>query len=799
MMPIFFRSFFRSFRSQFFYSSLNVGSLAIGLSCIIFVYSYVKFETSFDGFHANKSEVFRVVFSENTGYDNGSVLTPMVLADAGREIYPDISFVRLNNAGGARVNFMHGETKFQESAFYFTDNSFFEVFSFPLTVGNPATCLREPFTMVITERARKKYFNDASPLNESIDVEWGTTKYPIKVTGVIRDIPVNSHLQFDFLISHATAEQIFSPKSFFSDWTANFCYTYLKITVEKDIEHIGKRFNEFFTANLRNTNQFPARLQSLTHIHLHSNLKSEISKNSNVTFIYIGTILGILLLVITIVNFNSFYISLLEKRLKGIAVRRLLGAGTTNILFSIISELTLTLLLALMIALLILRSGLFDTPGTGLNQLNALLMDKNEFWIGILFISFVFFLVLISPVRLILNTNTIEVLKSGKISIGGIAIRNVFVMAQVAVSVVLITSFLLINQQLTFMKTTEMGYQMESRLIVPQGRIIRNRSEAIKTELKTIAGVKEITLSSHIPTGNLSLMIDIYPEGKSQTEKFPIAAISVDYDFFKTYAIDLKKGRLFSREYASDSLEGVILNESAVIELSWKEPVGKRIRLEFNAGDGTFEKREGTVVGVVNDVYFESMHKKVKPLIYFCKPFWFYYVTIQTEPALAEVVSSKVKDRWSKLVPEAPFEFNYLDARYEKLYEQEENWSTVIKNFTVISVLLTFGGILGIISFLLFKRRREIIIRKIHGATSTQVLIQFNRYIFTLVGLGALMSVPFGVFLQRYFSASFYYKSTLNYILIAVGALLLFGLIAIITSVKVIGSYRSTPVNGLRD
>ena len=316
MISLFIKSLLRNFKAQLFYNCLNLISLAIGLACVIFVYSYVKFETSFDGFHANANKIFRVVFSEDNNYGNGSVLTPMVLADAARQSYPDVSFVRFNNAGGARVNFIYGENKFQESAFYFTDNSFFEVFTFPLKEGNQASCLKEPFTMVITERARKKYFNERSPLNESIEIEWGPNKYAVKITGLIEDVPLNSHLQFDFLISHATAEQIFSPKTFFTDWTANFCYTYLKIPEGKDITNIAKNFNELFTTNLKNPNQFSARLQMLSDIHLYSNLKSELSKNSNATFVYIGSMLGILLLLITVVNFNSFYISLFEKRMK---------------------------------------------------------------------------------------------------------------------------------------------------------------------------------------------------------------------------------------------------------------------------------------------------------------------------------------------------------------------------------------------------------------------------------------------------------------------------------------------------
>lgn len=796
MLNHYVRIFLRGFKRLIFFNLLTILSLSLGLACVLFIYSYIRFESSFDGFHQNAERVYRIVFAENRSYERGSTMTPMVLSDVIKEAYGNATFVRLNNAGGARVNFKRGENKFQESRFYFTDSTFFKVFSFNLIEGNAESCLKDPFTMVISQTAAQKYFGPQSALNEVIEIEWGPTTYPVRITGLMKDTPANSHVQFDFLISNTTAQRIFSPPSFFTDWTANFCYTYTKLPELLHPTELESKINQLLSANLKSKPELPALLQPIKHIHLQSDLKSELSKNSKQSILFFAALLGIIILLITVINFNSLYTSVYEQKAKGVAIQKVLGANAGSIFLQSVGELMFTSLLATALALIWLSSGLLLSGDSG-NHVNTLLSLSGEIFYGIVFLLIILFALVALPVRTVSQTNPLSLFKSGFMNVGGASIRSIFLAVQFIMSIALIGVYLIINQQLSYVENAETGYAIDNRIILPHGRTIRKNSESVKEELRKVRGVGEVTLSSNIPTGNLNLMLDSYPEGKA--EKFSVAAVSVDFDFFTTYNINVTRGRTFSPQHVADSTQSLVINEAMAKELGWAEPIGKKIRLEFNAGDGSFENREGTVIGVVADIHFESMHRQVKPLIYFCKPFWFYYVTLHLNEPVSPSSLNLVATSWNKLVPEAAFEYTLMEDRYQKMYAQEQNWSNILQKFLILSVLLTLSGVLGMISFLLFKSKREIIIRKIHGAQQADILVQFNKGILKIFGLSLVLSVPLIVLLNNSVTASLYYKSPVSIATLAVGVGGLLLLIMLLTSTRIYFGYHSSQVSRLAE
>lgn len=782
-------------------SGLNLAGLVVGIAGALAMALFIEGELTFDKFDQS-SNVYRVVFGSDD--NSGSAHTPHVMGTTLKNNYPGVTPVRFNNAGNARVNFKHGDTQFMETAFYFTDPEVLQVFPFKLTEGSPVTCLVEPFTMVITQRAAHKFFGDENPLGRMISINWIDKDYELKITGLVDERDYHSHISFDYLISMATAERLFQPQSFFTDWTANFNVTYLKIENPQTAALIDKDLTSLYRTNTRETSdQTHLRLQPFDRIHLYSHLAREIGSNSDIKYVYVATCIGVLILLVSLINYTNLTSALYTLRLKEIGVRKSLGAGRYTIVGQFLGEFLIHISFSLIVALgllAILAPLLSEFLGTSWTF--GQLLRVPGVWYCILAIMVTGITSGIYPSLLLSRRDAGEVLYGRtRIVLRSSWIKNSLVGFQLFIALFILTSSLVVRKQLNYIRQKDLGYDKEMMLTLPHGRAIRERTELVKREMMQTGQILSTTLSSQLPTRGLGFKVPAIVEGGNpdgSNEPWPVAIVSVDFDFFETFGLEVKEGRTFSTQFPTDSTEGFVLNEAAVRALNWTSPIGKEMQMTYNAGDGTVETHKGRVIGVINDFNFESLHRNIEPIVFLFKPFWFYYITFKLAPGQTLQSLDQLSNKWKALVPEAPFEYVFMTDRIEQLYATERAWGAGIDLFSIIAMGISGVGLLGLISFLVQSRMREIAVRKVLGAESRSIFFRFYSSILALVILAALGAAPAAWFASEVWLSDFAYRIAVGADVFAVALVLVVAATSLAVFSQIFKASRVNPVEILK-
>ena len=741
------------------YSLTSVFGLSVGLMCCLIIALFVLDELSFDQYHEKKDRIFRLVTATQSGNSIAKITGPWGMA--AKEEIPEVEdMTRIVFVG--QMLFSHGDKLLYEDFGRFADSTTFNVFSYKLTEGNPHIALTAPNSIVLTQSLKEKYFGTESALGQSIKLD----NQEFIVTGIMEDVPSNSHFSFTYLLSMASLQH---PDK--DDWVRwNQFYTYLLLRSNASPDEVASKMKTVLSRHLdpETASGYVPFLQPLTSIHLHSHLFREMSPNSDVAYIYIFSSVALLILLISAVNFINLATAQAATRAKEIGVRKVNGAYRSQLIFQFLTEAALISGLSLIVAHAFTAAMLpLVNELTGKN----LMLSYEKFpmaWVVML--SMTALLALLAggyPAFYLSSLKPTAVIKGKWAPQGSNFVRKGLIAFQFALSSLLVVAAIVIQNQLHFVQTRPLGFDPEQIITIPiQSDIFRTRAEVIRKELEAIPGVVRVSASGNQPGGS-DWGIPSLAEGFTNDNMPPMRVMAVDPGFIETFGLEIIQGRAFSNEIASDS-SAYLINEEAARQLGWTDPLQKTISMP------AVERNAGPVIGVVKDFHFRSLKEKIGPLLFFMPPSgWFSQYSIKLEATHTAQVLKSIEQKWNQFDREHPFIYSFFDEGYNQLYQQENTLARVINYFTGIGVLLACLGLYSLASLTAEQRIKEIGIRKVVGATAGQIVLMLSRQYLSLVVIGFVVSLPIALWMLNKWLEKFAYRDGFDVLFIVTGCLLL--------------------------
>ncbi|MFQ5631169.1 MAG: ABC transporter permease, partial [bacterium] len=743
----------RNLRKQPGYSFINISGLAIGMTCCLLILLYVRDEFSYDLFHEKSGRIYRLVLEgKASGAANtiNTVRTPPPWAPVLAKDYPGIAnYVRFKTPL-SRWLIGYREKHFYERGFYFADASVFEVFGFELLRGNPETALKTANSVVITEAMARKYFGDADPVGKILMAD---NAYNFKVTGIIQEVPRNSHIDFDFLASFETllgpanAQGAFiygAPMSNMQIYGLNpDIYTYLLLDenyLPSELEKVLPEFlDRYFGAQLQQAGvALKPYLQPLSSIHLHSHLDAELRANSDASYIYIFGAIALFILLIACINFMNLATARSANRAKEVGMRKVVGSSRLHLILQFIGESLFLSLLALLLAALLVPVilPLFNAlSGKALSlRPDDLRMLPAVFGIA-LFVGIVagsypaFFLSAFRPIAVLRGS-----LKTGS---ANTRLRRILVVIQFAISIVFIVGTAVVYKQLDYVQNKQLGFEKEQVIVTP---LIDTPSRmaylVYKNAVLQNPNVLAVSGSASVPGGLIGVFL-LHPEGVPEGENVTMEQLFVDHDFIETFDIEILDGRNFSQAFPTDTMQAFIINETAVKKYGWEgNAVGKRIEI------GNFKR--GKVIGVVKDFHIKSLHQKIEPLVLHLAPTEdvFLHVSVRIRPEEMSETLTFIENKWHEANPNHPFEYSFLDEDFDSLYRAEEQRGKVFVAFSVLALVTACLGLFGLAAFMAEQRTKEIGIRRVLGANIGGLVSLLSREFILLVVVSNIIAIP---------------------------------------------------------
>jgi len=776
------------------YAFINISGLAIGLACCLLILIYIFKELSYDRFHTNSDRIYRLVrtMDSETRHDE-TATTSFPAGPALASEYPHLveATVRFYNLQVPKLSlgFREKEIYYKEPNFFFVDSTFFDVFTAELTRGNPEEALTDPQSLVITESMARKYFGDEDPVGRRLFFEG---RIDLTVTGVMEDLPDNSHIQIDFIASMNTLD-IFYKSDYDYSWYWNPCWTYVLLNEDTQARELQDQLplfvEKYHDPNTPATDQATLELQPITDIYLHSNRDQEVQANSNIRYIYIFSIAAILILFIACVNFMNLSTARSARRSKEVGMRKILGADRLRLFLQFMGESYLMSFLAILLSLLVVYLTLpFFNSMLG-TELQFQLLGNGWVFIGLLLL-FVLVGTLsgIYPAVFLSGFRPIRTLRGDLTkSLKGQLFRRVLVVLQFGFSILLIIGTAIVYQQLNLLREKNLGFEKEEIVIMPTDltRTIWYYDDFSQMLLQN-PHIKSVTGTKNV-LGSLKNIYHKYtPEGHAQPMSIP--SIFVMYDFFETYDINLLAGRSFSREYSTDRTQAVIINKQLVEEMNWGTPrdaLGKSL---------TFEDQVHYVVGVTENFNHTSLRREIEPLI-LDMPDEEYDIVSRIEYIAAKVdgqyideALDHIRSSWSEFDTSHPFDYFFHDEQLDQIYKKEESMASVSASFSILAIVIACLGLFGFISYMVETRSREIGIRKALGASIADIISMLSKEYVILIMVASLLAWPAAYYLAVRWLEDFPYRIDLgiNAALIFIGS----GMVALALSMATV-SYQS--------
>jgi putative ABC transport system permease protein len=789
---------FRNIMKQKLYSFITVIGLAVGISCCLLIMLYVKQELRFDTFYPNADNIYRIGHSViRPTLTSKSAATPTPLAPALKADYPEIEHItRLYF--DSQVLFEYGEKQIYEERVIYADPDFFNVFPFHILEGDPSRLLDTPQSMVITASMAEKYFGNEDPLGKVVQVN---KQFNFMVTGVMEDVPVNSHFHFDFVLSFlAKNEQNFG--IYLNLWTGfTTLYTYVVLPENRNAQEFQDRIEGIITryAGKRPDVERKVFLQPLKSIYLHSHLEDEIENNNFISNLFILSTIAFLILIIACINYMNLATAQSARRAREVGLRKVLGARRFQLIKQFMGESILLTLAAMFFSI--------ATVELLLPAFSSLVGKPVDFQYGqnMLFLG-AFFLIALSvgivsslyPAIFLSRHQPIKTLKgikeAVKTSLGQVLFKKSLVVAQFVVSILLIVCTLIINQQLKFMRNAHLGFDKEHIITVPvQSDSERKQYEAIKNELLTSPGVIGATACMRAPISGNVLVTYGRPEGMSREQAFLVYHNFVDMDYMDTFGIELVAGRKLSREYSTDTKEAFIVNEATVFKAGFAS-AGEAIGKGFRSGMGI----QGKIIGVMKDFHISSFHEEIEPMIMSYDPEYFYEMDIKIRSEDIPGTFASIEAVFKKFVPEYPFDYSFLDENIDALYSGEEQTGKIIRTFSIMAILIACLGLFGLAAFSAEKRTKEIGIRKVLGATSSSIMFLLSAEFTKWVLLANIVAWPISFYAMSRWLQGFAYRTSISLWAFVLGAIFSFVVALITVSYQALKSAVSDPADSLR-
>lgn len=783
------------------YSFINISGLAIGITACLLIIKYVSYETSYDDFHAKSNQLFRVtvdLFKEGELTTQSARVAPAVASSFTAEIPEIENFTRMIILGDDGV-VSYGDKAVGESNMYLTDNSFFELFSFPLISGNAAASLSEPFTIVLSQQVSEALFDD-NPIGKIVTVNadnFDGQSVQFEVTGVMKEIPANSHIQPNVLISYPTLYQ-FVGHRFDNSWNWNETYTYFQLHEEAFPEQVEAKFPPIFERqNKQMTDEqnvnWQYNLQAVSDIHLHSDLQYEAGVNGNATYIYFLLIVSLLVLFVAYINYINLTTVQSFKRMAEVGVRKVSGAHRGQLITQFMAESVIKNFLAVSLALVLYellspllttQFGLPGDPGMGLN-------------IFYLFALGLLVLVLtiggsLYPAFIVSRYQPAEVLKgSHSKSLPGCSLRKILVATQFAAFVVLIAITAIVYRQVEYMKNQDPGFTSDQIVIVKAPKSVHNLEQIsftqFRDQISSFADIMSVSGSATVPGEEIYQYSDQININQKQIAGV-FSLLPVEPGFFDQYNIELLEGE----PLRNNGRDEIIINEEALQVLGFDQPSEVIGQVLMNNG------HKSEIKGVVKNYHHENLKLAIEPIIFFGTDAPNYY-SIEINSANAGATLSLIQTQFEELFPGSPYQYFFLNDFYNQKYNAEEQFNILFGIFTALATIVAFIGLFGLTSYSAELRTKEIGIRKVLGANIANIVALLSKDFIKLVIIGFVIAIPIAWYAMNQWLANFAYRIEIGpgIFALAGGAALLIALLTV--SWQSVKAALMNPVESLKN
>lgn len=790
------------------YSFINVFGLALGIMAFILILLYINHELSYDTYHENSDDIYRVSREwknqdGETSLHLGHVAPPFsVLIKEDYDAYVEES-VRLFNVSPL---ISYENNHFVEDRFFFADAEVFDVFSWEMIHGNPETALVAPDGIVITESTAMKYFGETDVVGKELTFSLSGADLPFQVNGVVKDVPGNSHFQFDFLASMVPLIQFYGGyDNFMGNFGNNSFSTFLLLNENADPVELEAKFPELIDKvfppqnnnNGLNSSEFMGlHLMPLTDIHLRSNLDSEIEANGNIEYVYIYSAVALFILFIACINFMNLSTARSSKRASEVGLRKVMGAQRTSLIRQFMGESFLLAFLGLVVAVVLVEVLLpYYNNFVGKELIFNFITDFK--WISILLgVVLVIGVVAGSYPAMVLSAfQPATVLKgSFKANNSHQLFRSALVVTQFTISIGLIVSMGIVYQQLDFIQSKDLGFNKENVAVLSVAPEIEMNYVDIKNRLLQQPGVLNVSMQSRVPSGRLldSQAASVEVNGELESVTFRIADIHVSHNFLDLFGIELESGRNFDIELASDSSEAFILNEIAVKRLGFVEPddaIGKQF---------TYGGRTGFITGVVKDFHFESLHQSIAPIVFMISQGRNNSIAVRFREAYKAETLAFIEDQWTSYIPNLPFTYRLLEDSFNSQYQSERKLGETFSYFAILAVIIAALGLFGLASFTAQQRIKEIGIRKVLGASVAQLVTLLSTNFAKLIFIAFLIATPIVWFGMNKWLNSFAYHESIPVWIFFAGGIIAIVVAMLTISYQAIKAAIANPINSLK-
>ncbi len=792
MIKNYLKTAYRFFLRNKIFSIINIIGLSIGMVCFFFILIYVINETSYDKFNEKGDQIYRVLSLDHNYNDWITPQTPYQLAPNLKNNFPEIiKATRTIRLPGMEIK--KGNDFIQERNFQCSDNDIFDIFSFSVIKGDSKSLLAKPNSVVISEKMAKKYFEKEDPIGKVLTINNDGLVLDLIVTGIIKDIPKYSTFKADFIgsidLGINELKRMLNDPLVEEKWEYEFFTTFILLPPNFDINILKEKLNTFPETFLSEKNQKEYDLQNLNDIYLKSSqLLNNFVPSGNITTLYIFFSSALFILLIASLNYIILSTALSAARFKEIGIRKVFGANKTSLIKQIQIETILISCISFVLALTLVNIFL-----PVINELFGyeIIIEKSRIWQYVL--GFIFVTVLVSLISgayvsfYLSSQKVVDIFKSKLTTVSKSNFKGILIIVQLFIFITLTILTILINKQLQYSQNRNLGFNKDNLLLIYFYYDEFNSYEAFKNEIKTFPGIISISGAAYVPPSD-GLQVNLFPGFKDQSKQIEVEYIAVDFDFIETLEFELINGRSFSKKYPVDFSNSVIFNEKAVKELEISDPIGQVV-------DGK------QIIGILKNFHIHSFYEKVMPLFFYIDIEEIEEIVVRIQPENKQQTLAFVENKWKELSPEVPFRYNYFDEALNDLYMQDKQLGKILTIFSALSIFIAMLGLFGLSLFIIRRKIKEISIRKIHGASVSNIIfLQLKKFIY-LVLIASVFAWPVAYFLISEWLQNFvYHISVLNntYIFIGTSLLAMFVVVTTVVGVIIIKVNYTNPVSTLR-
>jgi putative ABC transport system permease protein len=794
---------------------INSLGLAIGIATCLTISLFVADELSYDRFHTNAKDTYRVVLNAKMGDElikEAAIMAPV--ASTLKQELPEIKYTTriYKFTDAAKVTYQ--EKTIRRGKMVMADSTFFDVFDFKFLSGQPKIALIKPNTVVLTKEQAEAYFGKTDPINKSIHIKdigiWNENGFQdlsglFTVTGIIEKMPTNSHFHFDILASMASNHLAKN-----ESWLQGQYYTYITLNKGVDLKnleakirtsvnkHLGPQMKAKMGMSLEVSiakgNKFELSLQPLLDIHLQSNLRGELEQGGTLKTVTIFGAVALFMLLIACINFMNLSTASASKRVKEIGMRKVLGSAKSQLIYQFLSESFISTVFAM-----ILGISLFYLALPYFNQLS----NKHIEISALFHIKYISFLMAITlsisllagayPAFFMSSFNTLQALKNRFTSSGSKGVRSSLVVFQFAISATLIIGTLVVSQQMNYIQNKDVGYNRKSLIVLREAGFLGNNLDAFRNELKNDVRVKSITKSAFVPAGPTDSNMQLVMKANDPSQRLRVREYSIDEEYVPTLGMKIINGRNFAK-LSDENTTNVIINETAIKSIGLpKNPVGSILKM---GGNGDENAPLLTVVGVIKDFHARSLREPIEPLIMKYNPY--YSLIIKAENKDIPSLIKSMESRWNTFGTGEAFNYAFLDELYNETYLREANMNFILRIFALLTIFVACLGLFGLITFTTEQRYKEIAIRKTLGSSVSQIVALLSKDFLLLISISLLIAFPLGYYMMQNWLQDFEYRINISWWIFALAGLFTVIIAFITISFKSIKAALMNPVKSLK-